>query len=95
MLEEEKPNNFLMAFKSEGAPTVSAEQANEFFNDDVSVSLFSELAKTDDKPKVEEEVSPIPDIQVSARVSGPVRLDPGCARDRGAGRGPCRRRAAT
>ena len=53
-----------MAFKSEGAPTVSAEQANEFFNDDVSVSLFSELAKTDDKPKVEEEVSPIPDIQV-------------------------------
>lgn len=53
-----------MAFKSEGAPTVSAEQANEFFNDDVSVSLFSELAKTDDKPKVEEEVSPIPDIQI-------------------------------
>ena len=53
-----------MAFKSEGAPTVSAEQANEFFNDDVSVSLFTELAKTDDKPKVEEEVSPIPDIQI-------------------------------
>jgi len=54
-----------MAFKSEGAPTVSAEQANEFFNDDVSVSLFSELAKTDDKPKVEEEVSPIPtNIQI-------------------------------
>lgn len=52
-----------MAFKSEDAPTVSAEQANEFFNDDVSVSLFSELAKTDDKPQVKEE-SPIPDIQV-------------------------------
>jgi hypothetical protein len=53
-----------MAFKSEDAPTVSAEQANEFFNDDVSVSLFSELAKTDDKPQVKEEDSPIPDIQV-------------------------------
>ena len=53
-----------MAFKSEDAPTVSAEQANEFFNDDVSVSLFSELAKTDDKPQVKEEESPIPDIQV-------------------------------
>ena len=53
-----------MAFKSEGAPTVSAEQASEFFNDDVSVSLFSELAKTDDKPQVKEEESPIPDIQV-------------------------------
>ena len=53
-----------MAFKSEGAPTVSAEQASEFFNDDVSVSLFSELAKTDDKPEVKEEESPIPDIQV-------------------------------
>lgn len=53
-----------MAFKSEDAPTVSAEQANEFFNDDVSVSLFSELAKTDDKPQVKEEESPIPDIQI-------------------------------
>jgi hypothetical protein len=53
-----------MAFKSEDAPTVSAEQANEFFNDDVSVSLFSELAKTDDKPQVKEEDSPIPDIQI-------------------------------
>jgi hypothetical protein len=53
-----------MAFKSEDAPTVSAEQANDFFNDDVSVSLFSELAKTDDKPQAKEEDSPIPDIQV-------------------------------
>ena len=53
-----------MAFKSEDAPTVSAEQANEFFNDDVSVSLFSELAKTDEKPQVKEEESPIPDIQI-------------------------------
>ena len=53
-----------MAFKSEDAPTVSAEQANDFFNDDVSVSLFSELAKTDDKPQAKEEDSPIPDIQI-------------------------------
>lgn len=60
-----------MAFKSEDAPTVSAEQANEFFNDDVSVSLFSELAKTDDKPQVKEE-SPIPDIQVEEDTSTPA-----------------------
>lgn len=61
-----------MAFKSEDAPTVSAEQANEFFNDDVSVSLFSELAKTDDKPEAKEEVSPIPDIQVEEDTSTPA-----------------------
>lgn len=35
-----------MAFKSETNPTVvGSEQASDFFNDDVSVSLFSELAK--------------------------------------------------
>ena len=61
-----------MAFKSEDAPTVSAEQANDFFNDDVSVSLFSELAKTDDKPETKEEDSPIPDIQVEEDNSTPA-----------------------
>ena len=61
-----------MAFKSEDAPTVSAEQANEFFNDDVSVSLFSELAKTDDKPEAKEEDSPIPDIQIEEDNSTPA-----------------------
>jgi hypothetical protein len=44
-----------MSFKSEDAPTVSAEQANDFFNDDVSVSLFTELAKSDEKPSTKEE----------------------------------------
>lgn len=47
-----------MSFKSEDAPIVSADQASEFFNDDVSVSLFSELAKSDEKPSIKEDDSP-------------------------------------
>ena len=46
-----------MSFKSEDAPIVSADQASEFFNDDVSVSLFSELAKSDEKPSIKEDDS--------------------------------------
>jgi hypothetical protein len=50
-----------MSFKSENeAPVLGQDQANNFFNDETSVSLFSELAKdsTTDKKIEEEEKAP-------------------------------------
>ena len=49
-----------MAFKTEST-VVGAEQASDFFNDDVSVSLFSELAKdsVSSAKKEEDEKAPL------------------------------------
>ena len=64
-----------MSFKSEDAPTVSAEQANDFFNDDVSVSLFSELAKSDEKPSTKEDDSPLIPNSISESDEDETTLD--------------------
>lgn len=52
-----------MAFKTIEGDAVSTEQANEFFNDEVSVSLFSELGKSDEQEKPEHTTG-IPEIKL-------------------------------